>query len=34
MHPKNIMIDKNNQLYIIDIESFHNDYFVMNFGFF
>ncbi len=34
MHPKNIMIDKNNQLYIIDIESFHNGYFVMNFGFF
>ncbi len=31
MHPKNIMIDKNNQLYIIDIESFHTDYFVMNF---
>lgn len=31
MHPKNIMIDKNNQLYIIDIESFHIDYFVMNF---
>lgn len=30
IHPKNIMIDKNNQLYIIDIESFHIDYFVMN----
>ena len=30
MHPKNIMIDNNQNLYIIDIESFCIDYFVMN----
>ena len=30
MHPKNIMIDNNRNLYIIDIESFSIDYFVMN----
>ena len=30
MHPKNIMIDNNHNLYIIDIESFSIDYFVMN----
>ena len=30
MHPKNIMIDNKKNLYIIDIESFCIDYFVMN----
>lgn len=30
MHPKNIMIDNKQNLYIIDIESFCIDYFVMN----
>lgn len=30
MHPKNIMIDNKQNLYIIDIESFYIDYFVMN----
>ena len=30
MHPKNIMIDDSHNLYIIDIESFSIDYFVMN----
>ena len=30
MHPKNIMIDNNQNLYIIDIEAFCIDYFVMN----
>lgn len=30
MHPKNIMIDNNQKLYIVDIESFCIDYFVMN----
>ena len=30
MHPKNIRIDNNQNLYIIDIESFCIDYFVMN----
>ena len=30
MHPKNIMIDNMQKLYIIDIESFCIDYFVMN----
>lgn len=30
MHPKNIMIDSDNNLYVIDIESFCIDYFVMN----
>lgn len=30
MHPKNIMIDSDNHLYVIDIEAFCIDYFVMN----
>lgn len=30
MHPKNIMIDSDNHLYVIDIEAFCMDYFVMN----
>ena len=30
MHPKNIMIDCNHNLYVIDIESFCIDYFIMN----
>lgn len=30
MHPKNIMIDSENNLYVIDIEAFCIDYFVMN----
>lgn len=30
MHPKNIMIDNKQNLYIIDIESFCIDYFIMN----
>ena len=31
VHPKNFMIDDSNILYIVDIESFSIDYFVMNF---
>lgn len=30
IHPKNIMVDDNNGVHIIDIESFSIDYFVMN----
>ena len=30
MHPKNIMVDNSNKLYIVDIEAFCIDYFVMN----
>lgn len=30
IHPKNIMLSKNNELYVIDIESFCLDYFTMN----
>lgn len=30
IHPKNIMIDTNDNLYVIDIEAFCIDYFVMN----